>query len=286
MSTIGFLGLGAMGLPMAKRLCAAGHRLVVAVHSNPAPVKELEALGAKAVAGPTQVVTEAEYVISILPEDKQIREVLLAPEVMAAMPSSAILVEMSSARSATVEEVAAAYSGKGVRVLDAPVSGGVTGAEEGKLTIMCGGEAAVLETVRPLLEIMGSKIHLVGGMGAGKNLKAVNNMLGAANTALVAEALSLVRKMGLDPEIAHQVISPSSGQSYNFDHRFKRMAEENFAGGFKLWLMIKDMRIALSEADGVSMPLSSLAYQLYQMADEADRDLDSSAVSRVFSRTK
>lgn len=286
MSTIGFLGLGAMGLPMAKRLCAAGHRLTVAVHSNPAPVKELEKLGAKAVAGPEQVVADVDYVVSILPEDKQIREVLLAPAVLAAVRSDAILIEMSSARSTTVVELAAAYAEKGVRVLDAPVSGGVTGAEDGSLTIMCGGDTAVLEAARSILEIMGSKIHLVGGMGAGKNLKAVNNLLGAANTVLAAEALSLVRKMGLDPKIAHQVISASSGQSYNFDHRFKRMARENFDGGFKLWLMKKDMRIALSEADGVAMPMSSLAYQLFQMADAADADLDYSVVARIFDGAK
>lgn len=281
MSTIGFLGLGAMGLPMAKRLCAAGHRLNIAVHSNPAPARELEALGARLVGGPAEVVAGADFVVSILPADAEVREVLLAPAVIDAMAPGAVILEMSSTRADTVRDLADAYRERNVAVLDAPVSGGVPGAVAGALTIMCGGDADVLEKSRPVLAVMGGKIRLVGGIGDAKNLKSVNNLLGAANAVLVAEALTLSRKMGLDLEAVYDVISSSSGQSFNFDNRFKRMADEKFEGGFKTSLMMKDMRIALSQADGLSMPLATLAYQIYQLTDPARRDLDYSAVSRV-----
>ena len=169
-------------------------------------------------------------------------------------------------------------------VREAPVSGGVAGAEAGTLTIMCGGEAEVLEKARPVLETMGSTIRLVGGMGAGKDLKAVNNLIAAVNTVVAAEGLMLARAMGLDENIAYDVIKASSGQSYNFDNRFLRMANQDFDGGFKLWLMMKDMRIALASGADAAMPVSTLAYQLYQMADKTDKDADFSAVVKVLQR--
>lgn len=282
MAKIGFLGLGAMGLPMAKRLLAAGHTLQVATHSNPAPVRELEAAGAKAVKNAAEVVSGVDCVVSILPEDPHILAVLLAPDVMNAVPKNAVIIEMSTASAETVRRVADEYAAKGVRVLDAPVSGGVEGAVKGTLTIMCGGDAAVLDTVRPVLEAMGKNIRLVGTMGAGKNFKALNNLMSAVNVAVVAETLQIARKLGLDPDTVYDIVSSSSGQSSSFDSRFKRMVDENFDGGFKLWLMMKDMRIALKDAAGLSMPLSTLAYQIYEMADPADKDIDFSAVSRVY----
>lgn len=282
MAEIGFLGLGAMGLPMAKRLCAAGHALRVCVHRNPEPARELEKLGARLVDGPAQAVAGADYVISILPEDAQVIEVLLNPELVASIAPGAVIIEMSSTGPGVVARLAVEYEPRCVNILDAPVSGGVSGAVDGSLTIMCGGENSVLEKARPVLETLGGNIRLVGGLGAGKSLKAVNNMLNAANTVLVAEALGLIRKLGLDEETAYQVITASSGQSCSFDNRFKRMAEENFTGGFKLRLMMKDLRIALAEADGLPMPMSALAMQLYRMAGSENADLDFSSVSRIF----
>ena len=282
MAKIGFLGLGAMGLPMAKRLCAAGHELKVCVHRNPAPALELERLGARVADGPAQVAAGVDYVVSILPEDEQIVEVLLNGNVVASVGPGTVIIEMSSAGPGTVRRLAEAYAPRGVSVLDAPVSGGVSGAVEGSLTIMCGGGKEVLEKARPVLEALGGKIWLVGGLGAGKSLKAVNNMLNAANTVLVAEALRLIRQQGLDEETAYQVIKASSGQSCSFDNRFRRMAGENFAGGFKLRLMMKDLRIALAEAGELPMPMSSLALQLYRMTGHESEDLDFSVVSRIF----
>lgn len=282
MAKIGFLGLGAMGLPMAKRLLAAGHAVKVAVHSNPAPARELESLGATVAADMASVVRDVDIVISILPEDKQIEEVMFSPAVAEAVPSDAIVVEMSTATSETVRRLSQLYAKRGIPVLDAPVSGGVDGAANGTLTIMCGGDAAVLERVRPVLEAMGKKIILVGDVGSGKDVKAVNNLLAAVNMVMVTEALQLAKKLNLDLDVAYEVIKTSSGQSFYFDARFKRVVEENFEAGFKMWLMIKDMRIALKEADDLTMPLSQLAFELYKMTDEKDKDLDFSAVARVF----
>ncbi len=284
MAVIGFLGLGSMGLPMAKRLLGAGHSLKIAVHTNRAPADALAGLGAVVVESPVEVATGVEYLIAILPADPQIREVLLAPAMVAAVDPKCILLEMSTAMSSTVKEVAQLYGEKGVRVLDAPVSGGVTGAENGTLTIMCGGEASVFEQSLPVLEAMGTKVRLVGGMGAGKDVKAVNQIIGAANTVIVAEGLELARKLGLDLDTVYDIVSSSSGQSSNFDIRFKRMVEERFGGGFKTSLMMKDMRIALAAAGDTPMPMSALAYQLFAMTDEKDRDLDFAAITRVYSR--
>ena len=279
---IGFLGLGAMGLPMAKRLLAAGHSLRIAVHANPAPVRELEELGAQAVSDSARVVDGVDVIVSLLPEDKQVVGVLLSTAVMEAVSPGTTIIEMSTTASSTVRLLAQQYAPRSVAVLDAPVSGGVEGAVNGTLTIMCGGSGETLEKSRPVLEALGKRIIHVGDIGAGKDMKAVNNLLSAVNMAAAAEGLLLAKKLGLDLDIAYDVIRTSSGQSFSFDTRFKRMVDHKYEGGFKLWLMMKDMRIALGEAQGLSMPLSHLAYQLYQMSGEKDRDLDYAAVARVF----
>lgn len=282
MARIGFLGLGAMGLPMAKRLCAAGHEVRVAVHRDPLPVEEIVAAGGTRMDDVAGVVAGAEYVISILPEDAQIEATLLTPAVMEAIGKGTIIIEMTSSTPAMMQRLAEAYAGRGVRCFDAPVSGGIAGARDGKLTIMAG--AAVLEAVRPILDVLAAKIYLVGGVGAGKALKAVNQLIAATNAVVVAEALELARSQGIDLDMMYEVVSASSGNSYTFVNKFKKMVNDDFATGFKLSLMKTDMRIALSGAANLSMPVTSLAYQMFQMLDEEARDLDFSVVSRVYGK--
>lgn len=285
MSKIAFLGLGAMGLPMATRLCGAGHELRVVVHRNPEPAQGIVKAGGKIVASVAEAVRDADYVISILPEDRQIEETLLAPETMRAVDARTVIVEMTSATPSMMRRLAAEYARQGVRCLDAPVSGGIAGAANGKLTIMCGGAADLLETVRPILDVLAAKIYLVGDVGAGKAVKAVNQLIAASNAVIVAEALALAKSQGINLDLMYEVITASSGNSYTFANKFKKMVADDYASGFKLALMKKDMRIALAEAGGLSMPTTSLAYQIFQMLGGDCRDLDFSVVARLFERS-
>lgn len=284
MAKIAFLGLGAMGLPMAKRMCEAGHELRVVVHQNPEPAQIIAAAGGKIAASVAEAVRDAAYVISILPEDRQVEETLLVPETMQAIGANAAIIEMTSATPSMMRRLAAAYAKQGVRCLDAPVSGGIAGAANGKLTIMCGGDAALLEEVRPLLDVLAAKVYLVGDVGTGKAIKAVNQLIAASNAVIVAEALALAKSQGINLELMYEVVGASSGNSYTFANKFKKMVADDYATGFKLALMKKDMRIALAEAGGLSMPATSLAYQMFQMLGEECRDLDFSVVARLFNR--
>lgn len=284
MATIGFIGLGAMGLPMAKRLLNAGHSLTIAVHSNPTPVKELEKLGATVVSNVLQLVSASDVVISILPADKQIRDIFLNPATFGIMKPGTLVVEMTTATPAVMREVAGQLENAGMRVLDAPVSGGVKGAAEGALTIMCGGEEDVYNEALPILSAMGTKVLLVGGMGSGKALKAVNQLLVGVNTVIVAEGLALAREMGIDLEIMREVIASSSGNSAAFGNKFSSMAAGDYSPRFTTALMHKDMGIALTEGKNISLPMAELANRLYEMLGSEDQNKDYSIIADLYAR--
>ncbi|NLB83809.1 MAG: NAD(P)-dependent oxidoreductase [Synergistaceae bacterium] len=286
MKRIAFFGLGRMGLPMARRLQLAGHSLRVVLHSNPAPVQELQALGAHMAKSPADAVSEAEIIISILPGDRDIEALLLSPGIKKAVKPGAVLIEMSTATSGCVQRLAEVYGQKGVSVLDAPVSGGVKGAAEGTLTIIAGGDSSALEAVRPVLDVLASKIFHVGVAGAGKAMKAVNQMIVGANAVIVSEALRVARHHGMDLEKVYEVISSSTGASPIFLSKFEKMASEDFTPGFTLALMKKDMKIALAEGEGCPLPVASLAYALYLMIGEEGEKQDFSVVSTLFQGNK
>lgn len=264
MAAIGFIGLGAMGLPMAKRLRNAGHSLTVAVHKNPAPANEMQNLGATVVPGFTELAAASECLVSVLPADEQLRQLFLSENIVAALRPGAMVIEMTTATPAAMREAAAHLEKSGCRVLDAPVSGGVKGAAEGTLTIMCGGKEDVYTDALPVLRAMGTKIPLVGGMGSGKALKAVNQLLVGINTAAVAEGLALAREMGIDLDMLREVISSSSGYSAAFGNKFASMVAEDYSPRFTAALMRKDMNIALAEGKNISLPLATLVNSLYE----------------------
>ena len=282
MKRIAFFGLGRMGLPMARRLLLAGHTLRIALHSNPAPVAELQKLGALVADSPAEAVSGAEIVLSILPGDGEIEALLLSPEVQEGIHPGTILIEMSTATSRCAERLAEVYRQKGVSVLDAPVSGGMKGAEEGTLTIIAGGDSAALEAVRPVLDVLASKIFHVGDAGAGKAMKAVNQMIVGANAVIVSEALRVARHHGMDLEKVYEVSSSSTGASPIFLSKFQKMAGEDFTPGFTIALMKKDMKIALAEGAPCPLPMASLAYALYLMIGEEGERQDFSVVSTLF----
>lgn len=284
MATIGFIGLGAMGLPMAKRLLGAGHSLNIAVYSNPAPVKELEDLGATVVPDFIRLAESSDVIISILPADKQVRDLFMAPAMLGAMKPNTLVIEMTTATPAVMREVAEQLENAGMRVLDAPVSGGVKGAAEGTLTIICGGNEAVYADALPILAAMGSKTPLVGGMGSGKALKAVNQLMVGVNTVIVAEGLALAREMGIDLEIMREVITSSSGYSAAFGNKFASMAAGDYSPRFTTALMHKDMSIALTEGKDLALPLANLANRLYEMLGPEDQNKDYSIIADLYTR--
>jgi len=281
MRQVACLGLGAMGLPMARNLVKAGFKLHVTVHKDPAPADELRSLGAEVHPSAASAIASAGVIVSILPEDKQMRQVLLSEAVLAAVRPGQLLLEMTSGTPGAMKEVAQAYAAKGAAVLDAPVSGGTIGAEKGTLTVMAGGSEEALQQAQPVLEAIAQTVHKVGEIGAGKAVKAINQMMAAVHMLAASEAIALSERLGVDLEALQKVIGTSSGGSWMFANKAQAIAGRNFQPGFKLNLMKKDIGIALQEGLGQPLPVTALAMQLYEMAAKESGELDFAAVSRV-----
>ncbi|MGE5605580.1 MAG: NAD(P)-dependent oxidoreductase [Bacteroidota bacterium] len=260
---IAFIGLGNMVFPMAKRLCNAGFSVRTAVHHNVEKARQLAAENATIADALVEAVRGADLVITILPQDQQVKEVLLNPEVyqvIVGQPST-IIMEMTSCSPQTVQKVGEEYSKTGIRVFDAPVSGGTAGAANGSLTIFGSGDRELLNELKPVLDVLATKVYHVGELGAGKALKAINQMMAAVNMVTIAEALAVAEKEGINPDAMYDVIKESSGNSYVFDKKFKNTVSGSFAAGFKTALMRKDLEIALGLGEGLELPLAKLAYE-------------------------
>ena len=254
---VGFIGLGAMGLPMAKRVLSAGHTMYTTFHRRREPADELRAMGATILATPADVAMASDVVITILPADAELKEVVFgATGILGGMTGGKAFIEMTSGTALAMQQVAAAVVEKGGSVLDAPVSGGTPAAEQGTLTIMVGGDGALLERFRPLLQAMGTRILHVGKVGQGKIIKIVNQMMAAIHLLAIGEAFALGIKNGADPDVLYEVIKSSSGYSKMMDLRLPGfLLEGSFEPGFKLDLMKKDVNLALESARASDTPL-------------------------------
>ncbi|MBI2951163.1 NAD(P)-dependent oxidoreductase [bacterium] len=263
---IGFIGLGTMGLPMAKNLIKAGFDLTVYAR-RPEPAAEVRALGARSADSPRAVAEQVEVVITIVTADPDVRAVILGENgALAGMKAGGVIVDMSTISPMTIQEIARIAETKGVEVMDAPVSGGDTGAKAGTLTIIAGGKKGTFERCRPLFEAMGKNIFHVGGVGVGQVVKIANQVIGGTILAVVSEALVMGVKAGADPEVLRQVIGVSSGNSNLFQARVGDfMLKDQFQPGFMLDLMKKDIGLALEigKALSVPMPVGAAAYQHY-----------------------
>jgi 3-hydroxyisobutyrate dehydrogenase-like beta-hydroxyacid dehydrogenase len=268
-TTLGFVGLGAMGAPMVRRLLGAGHRVLV--HDvNMAAVAAAVSRGAEGRTSAAALAREAEVVLVSLPTPEVVRVVALGPGGLAEGRALRIYVDLSTTGAQVAVQVAAGLAEHGVAALDAPVSGGVAGAEAGTLSVMAAGDRAAFERVRPVLEAIGSNTVLVGEkVGLGQTLKLVNNLLAATTWAAACEALAMGAKAGLDPELMVGVINKSSGRSFPTE-KFAAgpVLTRRFDFGFRMELMAKDMRLALQEAEalGLVMPTSRAAQMLYGLA--------------------
>jgi 2-hydroxy-3-oxopropionate reductase len=284
--TVGFIGLGVMGKPMAKNLIKAGHRLVV--HSRTrASVDEVAAAGATAAASPADVARQASFVITMLPDTSDVELVLTGPNgVLAALPPGAIVADMSSISPDATKRLAAAVAGKGGSMLDAPVSGGEIGAINATLSIMVGGDEAAFARARPVFEAMGSaeRIVHIGPSGAGQVCKICNQVAIGGALAGVSEAFALARKAGVDASRVRQALLGGFASSRVLEVHGERMLNANYKPGFRTKLYQKDLRLAneAAAANGVAMPGTALVAQLVNaLVASGGGDLDYSALGTV-----
>jgi 3-hydroxyisobutyrate dehydrogenase len=259
--TIGFIGLGMMGMPMATRLAAAGHRLLVADTAAPAVQRFLQAHPAAAPARNSADFGSASVVITMLPSSDAVDSVVrgsdAAPGLIATLQPDSVLIDMSSSEPGRTRQLASELAGKRIHMLDAPVSGGVTRAVDGSLAIMVGGPADIATRCQPLFEAMGKTIKHVGGPGAGHAVKALNNYVSAAGLVAAAEALIVGRAFGLDPAVMTDVFNSSTGRNNSTENKLKQfILSGRFDAGFSLRLMDKDLATASRLAQDVGQPMA------------------------------
>jgi len=281
---IGFIGLGIMGRPMAGHLLKAGYSLVV--HDiNRVPVQELVAAGAEEARSPKEIAQRSQVVITMLPDSPDVERVALGPDgLLEGMAEGVLYADMSTIAPSTAVRVAEAMEAKGVKCLDAPVSGGETGAVNATLSIMVGGDEGTFNEMRPVFEVLGKTITLCGPNGAGQIVKACNQIQVALNIVGMAEALVLGTKAGVDPAIIVQVLSGGYAQSRVMDARGQRVIRGDFTPGFRGRFHFKDLNIILKTGSdyGVPLPVSSLVHELFAAMLAAGRgDMDHTGVITV-----
>jgi len=284
---VGFIGLGIMGRPMAKNLLKAGFPLVVFSRSK-GSVAELVKEGALSADSSKGMAERAELIITMLPDSPEVKEVVLGEGgVIQGVKPGAVVIDMSSINPLVTQEIARTLDVKGVKMLDAPVSGGETGAIQGTLAIMVGGEKKVFEDCQEIFKAMGKNIVHVGGIGAGGYVKLVNQIIVALNIASVGEAFCLGVKAGLDPQVIYQAIRGGLAGSQVLETKAPMIFQRNFKPGFKIKLHQKDLQNALSTAKdlGVPLPLSSFVQQIFvSLRTEGRGDEDHSALATFFEK--
>ncbi len=265
-TTIGFIGIGIMGKPMARNLMKAGYQLVV-YNRTPGPMNELAAEGARAASNPGAVAEQSDVVITMLPDSPQVQEVMTGEHgVLAGARAGTLVIDMSTISPVVTQQLAQAAQARGVRMLDAPVSGGDVGAQQGTLSIMVGGSAEDFEQAKPLFEVLGKIIVHVGGTGAGQVVKACNQIVVALTIEAVSEALVLGSKAGVDPSVILRVLSGGLAANRVMEVRGPNFLQHNFQPGFKIALHHKDLGIALAAGReyGVSLPVTAIVDQMLQ----------------------
>jgi 2-hydroxy-3-oxopropionate reductase len=276
--TLGFIGLGVMGRPMALNLLKRGFSVVVFSRSR-GPVDTVVAQGAARAESPADVARQATCVITMLPDGPDVEEVLTSPNgVFAGIRPGSVLIDMSTIAPATARRLAAAASAHEATMLDAPVSGGEIGAIDGTLSIMVGGDAQALERVRPVLAAMGNpeRIIHIGESGAGQICKACNQLVIGGTLAAIGEAFALARKAGVNPVLVREALLGGFAASRVLEVHGERVLSGNFVPGFTAALFAKDMRIAVDTlaTSGVSGPVTAIVQQLVTAIVAAGRGGD------------
>jgi 2-hydroxy-3-oxopropionate reductase len=281
MTAIGFIGLGVMGQPMAEHLVRAGHKLTVH-NRSPAPVQALVAAGAEAGASAAEVAASADVVITMVPDSPDVEAVVLGEDgVLSTARQGLLLIDMSTIRPDTARLVGKQAQARGVRFLDAPVSGGEVGAVEATLSIMVGGSAEDFQAALPILESLGKTIVHVGPIGSGQTVKAANQLIVAGVIELVSEAIVLLEAHGVDMPPAIKVLAGGLAGNQILERKATNMLARKFDPGFRIDLHHKDMQIiqAAARDTGVAIPVTALVAQMLVALRSLDRgSLDHSAI--------
>ncbi len=271
---VGFIGLGRMGLPMAQNLVEAGHE-VTGFDIDDDQMSALESTGGESTTSTTGAVESADVVITVLRTPEQVSAV--ADEILPAMADGALYVDMSSIDPHTAEDVADRAAENNVRAVDAPVSGGVVGAEAGSLTIMIGGDEDDVADAQPLFEVMGEDIFYIGENGAGQTMKLCSQMMVGGQSVLLAETFHFGEAAGLDPQVLHDVLLQAAGRVGLLEIKGQKLVDKEFEPGFDVDLQTKDLRLALEAAEKFDVPAYAVAsvFQTFieaQSAGLGDRD--------------
>ena len=268
---IGFIGLGIMGKPMSKNLVKVGHELVVCDFNKDA-VAELVEMGAKQAANGAEVAKECDVIITMLPNSPHVRSVALGENgIVDGAHEGSVLIDMSSIDPTESKKIGEELAKKGIKMLDAPVSGGEPKAIDGTLSVMVGGKKDLFDKYYDMLMVMAGSVVYVGELGSGNVAKLANQIVVAVNIAAVGEALAFAKKAGTDPELVYQAIRGGLAGSTVMDAKAPMMLSRNFKPGFRIELHIKDLNNALNAAHAISAPVP-LTGQLMEMMQALKAD--------------
>lgn len=278
---VAFIGLGAMGYPMAARVAAAGHPLFVFDVAPGVASRFASEFSATATATAADAAAGAEFVITMLPSSKEVEATVLGapgvPAVADRLRPGAMVVDMSSSEPMRTRTLAETLAKQGFTLVDAPVSGGVKKAKDGSLAIMVGGSEAALARCKPLLETMGTKIFHTGAIGSGHAMKALNNYVSAAGLVAAVEALHIGERFGLDPAVMTRILNASTGKNNTTENKIESfMLSGAYNSGFGLGLMSKDVGIAVRLAEALDVParLGHACDDLWREANERKKGAD------------
>lgn len=282
---VGFIGLGAIGAPMAERLLAGGHPLIV-YDVVPRAVAALEKAGARAADSPAAVAANAEVVFASLPTPEICREVALGPNGVAAGKAVKVYVETSTAGAGIIEAIATGLDARGIAMVDAPVSGGAAGVRSGHLAIMASGPATAVSRARPAFDSITDRLFVVGDKpGQGQIVKIANQLINVTNMTVACEAVVMAVKAGIDPKVAIDVINVSSGRNTATESLvIEQMVSRAFNGGARLDILHKDISLAVAEADRIKAVslVGSAVRQIWTAASNEDGNQDFTNIYRYF----
>jgi 3-hydroxyisobutyrate dehydrogenase len=260
---VAFAGLGVMGFPMAGHLASAGHEMAVYNRSPQKAARWVQTFGGRAAATAAEAASGAEVLVLCVGNDDDVRQV--AGEALPALAPGAVVVDHTTTSAAVAREMAARAAQDGRAFVDAPVSGGQAGAENGQLTIMCGGASEAFDKVEPVISAYAKAMRLMGGPGAGQLTKMVNQICIAGVVQGLAEGLHFAKRAGLDPAEVYEAISKGAAQSWQMDNRWKTMSEGKFDFGFAVDWMRKDLGLVLDEAaaNGARLEMTAMVDRFY-----------------------
>ncbi len=270
MTRVGFIGLGLMGNPMSKNLVKGGHEVTV-WNRTAARADEVVAGGAKRAASPKEVAAKTEVIVTMVGDSSDVEAVVLGPSgVIEGAKSDSVVIDMSTISPTVTKEIAAKLKAMGIHMLDAPVSGGVLGATNGTLSIMVGGDKAIIDRCRPVFDSMGKRVTHCGPNGMGQVIKLANQIVGNGTLAAVCEGMVYAAKAGADPDALLSALGGGAANSWMLENLAPKMYNGNFAPGFMIDMAQKDMRLVLESAEDLNVPimLSAIITQLFRTAQQ------------------